>query len=151
MLTKKYCLTSSLHNKKQPRSVRSLSIHQPPHLLLAWTLTKMIHSHVWHLFLVKCWDYTERQYFKTGSRKPREVGNNFPGWKQTRRYIILQLYEKEGSSQVKQLDSHWSHSELCRSFFCYGAHISDLLRVLFQRTKQGRSICHILSFSLSSK
>lgn len=46
VLTKKYCSTSSLCNKKQPTTVRSLSIHQLPHLLLAWTLTKMIHSHV---------------------------------------------------------------------------------------------------------
>lgn len=50
MLTKKYCSTSSLHNKKQPTTVRSLSIHQPPHLLLAWPLTRMIHSHVYIYF-----------------------------------------------------------------------------------------------------
>lgn len=42
--TEKYCSASSLHNKKQPATVKSISIHQPPHLLLAWTLAKMIHS-----------------------------------------------------------------------------------------------------------
>lgn len=119
-----------LYNKKQPTTVRSLSIHHSPHLLLAWTLTKMIHE----LILVKYWDYTESQYFKT--EEPTSSAED------KQRVSFCSFIRRKAVAKW----SSWGHTEVALNsadhFILPSAteRTSLIYSVLFQRTKQGRSV-----------